>query len=194
MLIGFQFFFWWPYQAGIDDEAEQSSERLLTYLQSLAELEPSFAELRLPSDGDWCKWKNPSRDYVQEMVQQQYMLLFSNGDADIGYRSVGYAAGSPTGSATTISVVGDDELLMRSHDAAEILAHGIRKLPVTEAGASYIDESDWHFWRRWIKSERSETPIPNIPFEPGWASEEALLDGTLYIWPEWEPAKLIAQQ
>ena len=34
--------------------------------------------------------------------------------------------------------------------------------------------------------------MSRLPMAPGWASEEPWLGGTLYTWPENEPARLIA--
>lgn len=191
--MGFGIRLWWPYEPDIFNDPNKASAQLLAYLQNLAELEPSFASIELPGGGDWRLWSAPSTAFTQEVSAKQHILTCQNGNADIGYRSVSYNSGTPH-SPATIRVVADDALLLQSETVAAILRDGIRHLPATEAGAAYAGEHNLHFWQRWIKSERSATPIPDIPFESGWASEEALLNGTLYTWPEWEPAKLIAQQ
>jgi hypothetical protein len=190
MLVGFGIHFWWPYERGTGDVAKAGSGQLLAYLQSLAELEPSFASIQLPGEGDWRLWTAPTEEFVQEFSEMQYILTCQNGDADIGYRSVFYNFGTPH-SPAAVSVVADDELLLKSKTVAAILRHGIQHLPTTEAGAAYDGEDNLHFWLRWVKSERPGTPIPDIPVEAGWASEEPLLDGRLYTWPQWEPRRLI---
>ena len=190
MLYSYGIYFWSPYRAGLDDAAKPASEYLLTYLKELAKQDPSFKGLELPGGGKWTDWDKPSPEFERLLQEKRYTLSFQLGADKPGFLSMSYNAGS-IHFATEFSIAADDAFLVQSGAVAVLLDHGIQHLPVTEAGAVFVDDDGWHFWRRWIKSNRGESPVPDIPFEDGWASEEEHLGGTLYSWPTWEPARLI---
>ena len=172
--------------------AEGAAARFIRYLESLEAVEPSLAHVGLDNPSPDKARRPELADLIRALRRNSLVLSLYDGDDDTATRRITYSSGSPMAPART-DIGAKPDLMTRSDALRRILSHGIEHWEAHEAGVYRIDEEAKHrFWLRW-RPDDVPSPIPRLPLEPGWASAEPWLGGTLYTWPEHEPVRIIGE-